>query len=153
MWVLYAFLGAVGAAFVAVFAKLGLKGVDPTLASAVRGVLMAGILVVIAAARGKFELLATRPFTGREWLFVALAGLAGALSWLFSFMALEAGPAGPASVIDRLSIVLVIILAALFLGEPLTAKSVAGASFIVLGALLVAKPELFDRLFAYLTVR
>ena len=83
MWVLYAFLAAGFAALVAIFGKIGLKGIDSTLATTVRGIIMALFLVCVAFAMRKFDGFSLHSFTGREWVFIILAGIAGALSWLF----------------------------------------------------------------------
>lgn len=137
MWILYAFLAAAFAALVAIFGKIGLKGIDSTLATTVRGIIMAAFLVCVAFVLRKFDGFSIHSFTGREWVFIVLAGIAGALSWLFYFSALRTGSAGAVSAIDRTSIVLVVILAALFLGEAFTWKIGVGAIFIALGAFLI----------------
>ncbi|HEY4511183.1 MAG TPA: EamA family transporter [Candidatus Paceibacterota bacterium] len=136
MWIFYALLAAVFAAAVAIFGKLGLKNIDPTLATTVRAVIMAAFLVATAFALQKFNGFSLSTFTGKEWLLVALAGIAGALSWLFYFTALKSGPAGGVAALDRLSVVFVVLLAALFLGEALTWKTILGAILITGGALL-----------------
>lgn len=136
MWIFYALLAAVFAAAVAIFGKLGLKALDPTLATAVRSVIMAGFMICAAFALGKFNGWNLQAFTGKEWLLIAGAGVAGALSWLFYFIALKEGPAAGVSALDRLSVVFVVILAAVFLGEALTWKTILGATLITTGALL-----------------
>src|SRR3989344_2525047 len=137
MWLFYAFLSAGFAALVAIFGKVGLKGIDSTLATTVRGIIMAVFLICVAFAMRKFDGFSLHSFTGREWLFIILAGIAGALSWLFFFSPLRMGSAGAVSAIDRLSIVFVVILAAIFLGEVFTWKIGLGAAFIALGAFLI----------------
>lgn len=137
-WIFYALLGAVTAALVAIFAKLGLAKIDATLASAVRGVIMAGFLVAATAALGKFNGFSLSSFTSREWFYIFLAGLAGALSWLFSFYALKYGPASGATAIDKLSLVFVVIAAAFIFGETITWKSALGVVLMIAGALLIA---------------
>jgi len=137
MWVIYAFLSAGFAALVAIFGKLGLKGIDPTLATTLRAIIMAGLLVAVSLAFRKFDGFSFGALTGREWSYIILAGVAGALSWLFYFTALRSGNAGAVSAIDRLSIVFVVILAALFLGETFTWKIGLGAGLIALGAFLI----------------
>ncbi len=136
MWIFYALLAAVFAAAVAIFGKLGLKAIDPTLATAVRSIIMAGFMVSAAFMLGKFNGWNLHTFTGREWFLIAGAGIAGALSWLFYFVALKTGPATGVSALDRLSVVFVVVLAAIFLGEALTWKTVLGALLITCGALL-----------------
>ena len=136
-WLPLAFLSSITAALVAIFGKLGLKEIDPTLATTVRSVIMAGCLVLLSASLGKLQSFSFSAFSLRDWTLIVLAGLAGALSWLFYFMALKFGPATNVVVIDRLSLVFVIVLAALFLGETLRWKSVVGAILMIIGAILI----------------
>ncbi len=135
-WIFYAIGSAVFAALVAIFGKIGLKGIDSTLATTVRSVVMAVFLVIVAFSLNKFETLGT--ITGKPLLFIILSGVAGALSWLFYFFAIKNGPVSGVVAIDKTSVAFAIILAALFLGESLTLKTVAGGALIVGGALLVA---------------
>lgn len=137
MWLLYAFLSSITAALVAIFAKLGLKGVDSTLATAIRSIIMAVFLVLVALFLKKFQGFNVNSFSNRDWLLIILAGVAGALSWLFYFAALKAGLATKVAAIDRLSLVFVIIFAALFLGEKLGWKAVVGAIMMVAGAVMI----------------
>ena len=138
MWIVYAFLGAITAAAVAIFAKLGLEKIDTTLATTVRGVIMAGFLVAMTAALGKFNGFSLSSFSGKEWMYIFIAGVAGALSWLFSFFALKYGPASGAVSIDKLSLVFVVIVAAFVFGESITWKSGIGVVLMTIGALLIA---------------
>ncbi len=138
MWLFYALLSAVTAALVAIFGKLGLKGIDTTLATTIRAIIMAGFLFFTALALKKFSGFSLASLSSREWAYIALAGVAGALSWLFYFFALKDGSVNGVVAIDRLSVVFAVVLAALFLGETLTWKVGAGAVLIVAGALLIA---------------
>ncbi len=138
MWLFYAFLASITAALVAIFAKIGLKDIDSTLATTIRGLIMAAFLVLISLSLKKFEGFSFNTFGGKEWLFIILAGISGALSWLFYFYALKHGDASKVSAIDRTSIIFVVILAALFLGEKLGIKAVAGAILMILGAILIS---------------
>ncbi|KKW22313.1 MAG: hypothetical protein UY71_C0002G0005 [Parcubacteria group bacterium GW2011_GWB1_52_7] len=137
MWLLFAFLSAIAAAGVAIFAKLGLQTIDSTLATTVRSVIMAGFLVIVSFLLKKFDGFSLTSFSSREWILIALAGIAGALSWLFYFFALKQGFASRVAAIDRLSLVFVVVLAAVFLGETLGWKSALGALLMVAGALLI----------------
>lgn len=137
MWVFYAFLSAVTAALVAIFGKLGLKNVDSTLATTVRSVIMAVFLLLVSGILGKFAGFSLATFSRSDWALIIASGIAGALSWLFYFFALKYGLATKVVVIDRLSLVFVILLAAVFLSESLTWRSVLGAILMVAGALLV----------------
>ena len=134
-WIPLALLGAVFAALVAIFGKIGLQGIDTTVATTVRAVIMAGVLVVVSLALGKVD-IAALPH-GRALLFITLSGIAGALSWLFMFSALKVGPAPGVSALDRLSVVFVLIFSVLFLGTQFTWKAALGAALIAGGAILM----------------
>ena len=137
MWMLYAAGSAVAAAAVAIFGKIGLKDIDPTLATIIRGVVMAVILVAAGFLLRKFEGFNPAIVGSKAWLFIFLSALAGALSWVLYFVALKTGPASAVAVIDKMSVVLIIIFAALFLGEALTIKSALGIVLTIAGALLI----------------
>ena len=137
MWILFALLSAFFAALVAIFGKLGLERIDPTLAATVRALIMAGFMILAVVVLKGSELGSVSTFSSREWLYIILAGLAGALSWLFYFIALAQGEAGNVAAIDRLSIVFIIVLAALFLGESLSIPAMLGAALVVVGASLI----------------
>ena len=137
MWMIYAGGSAVAASLVAIFGKIGLQGVDPTLATIVRGVIMAALLVLSGLVFGKFAGFSPAAFGGRAWVFIFLSAVAGASSWLLYFLALRTGPVSAVAVIDKLSVVLVILLAALFLGESLTVRSVFGIILTLAGTLLI----------------
>ena len=138
MWLIFALLSSVTAALVAIFAKLGLKDIDPTLATTIRSIIMALFLVAVSLSLRKFDSFSLSTFSSREWLLIVLAGVSGALSWLFYFVALKFGLATKVVVIDRLSLVFVIVLAALFLGEALSWKSVIGALLMIAGAIIIS---------------
>lgn len=134
-WIFFALLSAFFAALVAIFGKLGIKNIDTTLATTVRSVIMAGFLVITSLTLGKANLLGT--IDKKALIFIALSGVAGALSWIAYFIALKQGPATPVAALDRLSVVFVLFFAALFLGEQLTWKTGLGAGFVTLGAALM----------------
>ncbi len=138
MWLVLAFLSAATAALVAIFGKLGLKNVDPTFATTVRSLIMAVFLVVTSLFLGKFNNINFGSLSNRDWLLIVLAGVAGALSWLFYFGALKVGLATKVVVIDRLSLVFVVILAALFLGEALSWRVALGSVLMVAGAVIIS---------------
>ena len=135
-WIIFGLLSAGFAAPVAIFGKIGLKEVDSTIATTVRSVVMAAFLIITSFAIGKVGLLKT--INGKVLTYIILSGIAGALSWLFYFYALKTGPATGVVALDRLSIVFVVVLAAIFLGEGITVKSGIGAALMVGGALLMA---------------
>src|SRR3989338_1760571 len=130
MWLLYAFLSAFTAALVAIFGKLGMKNIDSTLATSIRAIIMAGFLFFVSLVFRKFNGFTFSSLNNKDWLLITLSGIAGALSWLFYFFALKYGGAGKVVAIDRLSIIFVILLAALFLGEGLTWRSIVGSVLI-----------------------
>lgn len=135
IWIIFALLAAVSAAGVAIFGKVGISNLDSTLATTVRAVIMAAFLVMVSLSFGKQHLLST--IDNKALAYIALSGVAGALSWLFYFFALKFGPASSVAALDRLSVVFVLILAALFLGEGLSVKSAAGALLLTIGAILM----------------
>lgn len=136
-WIIFALLSATSAALVAIFGKIGIAHVDSTLATTVRAVVMALFLVTLAFFTGKLTHLSS--LSGRPFQFILLSGIAGALSWLFYFLALKTGPVTGVAAVDRLSVVFVVVLAALLLGEGLTAKSILGVILLVGGAVLLIK--------------
>ncbi|MDD2913027.1 MAG: EamA family transporter [Candidatus Pacebacteria bacterium] len=135
IWILYALLAAVFAALVAIFGKIGIAGIDPTLATTVRAIIMATFLAIVTLLSGKWQTVST--ISGKLLFFIALSGIAGALSWLFYFVALKYGPASGVAALDRLSVVFVVVFAALFLAEALTLKVAIGAILITIGALFM----------------
>lgn len=136
-WMFWAFCSAGFAALVAIFGKVGIQNLDSTLATTVRSVIMAIFLLGVSLSLGKLKGFAVTSFSGKEWLFIALAGIAGALSWLFYFLALKGGPATGVVAIDRTSVIFVAVLAAVFLGEVFGWKQGVGVVLIALGAYLV----------------
>jgi len=142
MWILYAFLAAFFAALVAIFAKLGLQNVDPTLATTLRSLIMATFLLLVSLLLGKFNgFTFSTSLSGKEWALITLAGIAGSLSWLFYFFALKLGSASAVVAIDRLNLVFVIILAAIFLQEAITWHTLTGALLMVAGVLFISLKE------------
>ena len=136
MWTIYSLLSALFASLVAIFGKIGISKVDSTLATTVRACIMALFFVITSFALNKFTLIST--IDNRAFKFIFLSGLAGAFSWLFYFMALKAGPASGVAALDRLSVVFVFVLAAIFLQESFTIKGLIGALFVTVGAILLS---------------
>ncbi len=134
-WVLYGFLAGLSAALVAIFGKLGVKGLDSTLATTVRSGIMFGFLILVSLVLRKTQLLAT--IDRRALLWITASGIAGALSWLWYFLALKTGPVKSVAALDRLSVVFAILLAALFLGEGFGWKTAIGMVLIGSGAVLL----------------
>ena len=123
-----------------IFAKLGLKDVDANLLTAIRGITMAGIVFVVALSFGKVSWTALQSLTPRQWLFVMLSGVGGALSWIFFYQALAGGPTVSVTVIDKLSIVITALLAVLILSERVTVQMGIGLTLVALGTVLVSVP-------------
>lgn len=136
-WLIYALFSAVFAGLVGVFGKLGVRDVDSTLTTTVRAIIMALGLSLLVAVRGNFSEI--RNIDAKAWLFIVLAGAAGAASWLCYFRALQLGDAVQVAPIDKLSLVVTILLAALFLGENLTWGIGLGALLVLIGSLLVIR--------------
>lgn len=135
-YILFALLSAFFAALTTIFAKLGVRDVSSNLATAIRTVVILVLAWGIVFATG--EVTGLRSVQQRTWLFLILSGAATGLSWIFYFHALQNGPASVVVPIDKTSLAMVIVLAALFLNEPLTWKTVLGGGLVVLGAIVVA---------------
>jgi transporter family protein len=138
-WLLFALGSAFFAALTAVFAKLGVVGLNPDLATFVRTVVILLVTAVIVTLRG--EWLGPDALPPRAVAFLVLSAVATALSWLCYFRALDLGPVAGVVSVDKLSVVLVVFLAAFLPGERPTWHTVLGASLVALGALLVALPR------------
>jgi transporter family protein len=135
-WQLWALLSAVFAALTAIFAKVGVENVSADLATFIRTVVILATLALILATTGQFR--APGSISGRTYLFLVLSGLATGASWVCYFRALKLGNASQVAPIDKLSVVLVAIFGAVFLGENLSAANWLGVILIAAGALLVA---------------
>jgi bacterial/archaeal transporter family protein len=135
-WVFWALLSAVFAAATALLAKVGVAGVDSNLATAIRTSVILVFTWAIAIGLGKHNGLAL--IGRRSWVFLVLSGVCTGLSWLCYFRALQMGPASSVAPVDKLSVVLVIVFAAVFLGEKLTPLKIAGGSLVALGAVILA---------------
>jgi len=135
-WLLLAALSAFFAALVAIFAKIGLQGVDSTVGTAARAIVMTLFIVIFVISIGKGPQLTQ--FTSKDMGFIILSGVAGALSWLFYFAALKLADASKVAPVDRASVLIVMVLAALFLGEKITLKTATAGVLIFIGLLLLA---------------
>ena len=135
-WFYWALLSALLAGVTAVLAKVGVEGVNSNLATAIRTcvVVIFAWLLAIPALRE----VGLSSISRRTWMFLALSGLATGLSWICYFRALQLGKASQVAPVDKLSVVVAIVLAVLFLGERLSWKEGVGAGLIVAGALLLA---------------
>lgn len=144
-WIIYAVLAAVAAGAVGIFAKLGITGADATVATTLRGLSIAIFMGAAAFFLGKWETITS--VSARSIFFIILTGIVGGLSWLWGFMALQkGGGVTVVNAIDRMSLVLVLIFAAMFLGEGITWNKAIGVVLIVLGVILATttKEQLAD---------
>jgi transporter family protein len=137
-WFVFALLSAVFAALVAIFGKVGLQGMDSTTATMVRSVVMALFLIGVVVALGKTGGIEKITGDSEAMKWIVLSGVAGALSWLFYFLALQKGTVAQVVPVDRSSVAFALILAVLFLGEKVSLQSALGAALVVIGAILVA---------------
>lgn len=137
-WLIYALLSAISAAFVAILGKIGLQHLDANTATAIRAIVMAIFLVGVVAVQGKLNLINTFFNDKKALLIIALSGIAGALSWLFYFMAIKDGKVSQVAPIDKLSVVFTVVFAAVLFGEKISFLSGVGVVMIAAGAILVA---------------
>nr|WP_330369907.1 EamA family transporter [Butyrivibrio sp. NC2002] len=135
MWIVFALLSAIFAALTSILAKIGIEGVDSNLATAIRTVVVVGmawIMVFITHAQNGLSTIGKK-----SWIFLILSGLATGASWLCYYKALQMGEASKVVPIDKLSVVITLVLAFLFLHEQFTAKSILGCILIGVGTLLM----------------
>ncbi|MDD5910446.1 MAG: EamA family transporter [Clostridiales bacterium] len=135
MWFVCAILSAVFAAATSILAKVGIEGVGSNLATAIRTmvvVVMAWVMVLITNQQGGIS-----EITPKSWLFLCLSGLATGASWLFYYRAIQIGEVSKVVPIDKLSVVITLILAFVFLHEKFTWKSAVGSVLITAGTLIM----------------
>ena len=135
MWFVFAILSAIFAALTSILAKIGIEGVNSNLATAVRTivvVLMAWFMVFITGNQNGIV-----DISKKSWIFLILSGLATGASWLCYYKALQLGEASKVVPIDKLSIVITIVLAFIFLGEQITLKTLIGCCLIIIGTFVM----------------
>lgn len=135
MWFVFAILSAIFAALTSILAKIGIEGVNSNLATAVRTivvVLMAWFMVFITGNQNGIV-----DISKKSWIFLILSGLATGASWLCYYKALQLGEASKVVPIDKLSIVITILLAFIFLGEQIILKTLIGCCLIVIGTFIM----------------
>ena len=139
-WILLGLISALGAAGVAIFGSIGLSKVNSTLATTLRSIIMATMLVVITLLTGQLQTVwrGGSNLDNRAWFYIVLAGLAGATSWLAYFAALKLGVTSKVAAIDRLSVAFVFLLSILFLGETHSWRGWLGLFLLVGGVYLIA---------------
>ena len=135
MWWIYALLSALFAALTAILAKIGIKGVDSNLATAIRTVVILVLAWGIVYFRGGLDQIGL--LTRTNLVFLGLSGVATGLSWIFYFRALQLGKVSQVAPVDKLSVALAIILSVIFLGEKLTWHTGLGAALIISGTLVL----------------
>jgi len=135
-WQIWALLSAAFAALTAIFAKVGVEGINSDLATLIRTGIVLAALALILFATG--QLSNPGPMSGKSWLFLLLSGLGTGASWLCYFRALKLGPATLVAPIDKLSVVLVAVFGVVFLGERPSLYGWIGIALIATGAVLIA---------------
>jgi transporter family protein len=134
-WVFFALLSALFAALTAIFAKVGLKNVDSDLATAIRTAII--LLITWSIVLFKKSANELPSLSKSNWLFLVLSAIATGLSWLFYYRALQLGKVSEVSVIDKGSLLFIVLLSFLFLKEPLTPKLLLGAGLVCAGMLII----------------
>jgi transporter family protein len=135
MWKFYALLSALFAALTAILAKVGIKGINGNLATAIRTTIVLFLAWGIVLFSGHLKEI--KEMSRANLLFLILSGIATGLSWIFYFKALETGHVSKVAPIDKLSIVLVMILAFIFLHEPMDIKTISGGILILAGTIIL----------------
>jgi bacterial/archaeal transporter family protein len=138
-WLIYALLSALAAAFVGIFGKIGMKEIDSNLATAVRSVVMTLLLAGFCWATGAWS--KANSIHSKALGMIVLSGLAGAISWLFYFKAIQIGSVSQVAPIDKLSMPLAVVLAVLVLGDRPTAANWVGVGLIAVGGYLAGLPR------------
>ena len=137
MWKYYALLSALFAALTAILAKIGLKGINSNLATAIRTVIILLLAWGIVVFSGETRDL--KHLSRQNLIFLILSGMATGLSWIFYFKALSTGPVSKVAPIDKLSVALTICLSAVLLKEPLDSKTIIGGLLILAGTFVLIR--------------
>ena len=138
VWIIYALLSALAASLVSIFGKIGLQGIDTNTATTIRAVIMALFLIGLILIQGKLHDIKPILLNSKALLYIVFSGIAGALSWLFYFIALKNAKVSQVVSLDRMSIVFALLLAFFILGEKISLKAGIGAALIVVGGILIA---------------
>lgn len=137
MWLIFAILSSVFAALTSILAKIGIDGVNSNIATAIRTAVvlaLSWLMVFVTGAQSGIS-----EINKRNWMFLILSGLATGASWLCYYKALQIGEASKVIPIDKMSVVLTLILAFIFLHEQFTAKTLVGIIFLTIGTILMIK--------------
>jgi transporter family protein len=135
MWWIYALLSAFFAALTAIFAKVGIKGVDTDLATAIRTIVILIIAWGIAYFKGGLSTI--HSLSRENIIFLCLSGIATGLSWIFYFKALQLGKVSQVAPVDKLSVAIAIILSVIFLNEKVSVQGFVGAGLIIAGTIVL----------------
>ena len=135
MWAIFAILSAIFAALTSILAKVGIEGVNSNLATAVRTIVVVLMAWFMVFATGNQNGIVD--ISKKNWIFLILSGLATGVSWLCYYKALQLGEVSKVVPIDKLSIVITIILAFIFLGEQITLKTLIGCCLIIIGTFVM----------------
>ena len=135
MWWIYALLSAFFAALTAIFAKIGIKNIDSDLATAIRTIVILFLAWGIVMFKGALNGVAS--LSKMNLMFIVLSGVATGLSWIFYFRALQLAPVSKVAPVDKLSLAFAIVLAVIFLGEPLSWKTAFAALLIIAGTIIM----------------
>jgi len=135
MWLVYALLAAVFASLTAIFAKIGIEGVNSNLATAIRTIVVVVIAWAIVFMTGRHSEITA--ISQKSWIFLILSGCATGASWLFYYRALQIGQVSKVVPVDKLSVVITMVLAFIILRETVDAKAVIGGILIGTGTLLL----------------
>lgn len=135
MWWIYAILSAFFASLTAIFAKIGITGVNSNLATAIRSVIILLVAWGIVLARSEYKGIPA--LSRHNLIYLVVSGLTTGLSWIFYFKALQVGKVTQVAPVDKLSIALTIVLSVIFLGESLTLKTAIGVLLIIIGTVVL----------------
>lgn len=138
LWLVFALMSAITASLVSIFGKIGLQSTDANTATAVRSIIMAVFLCIVITFQGKISTIPELISNKKIFIWISLSGIAGALSWMFYFLALKYGPVAKVAPIDKLSVVIAVILSVVILGENLSRGTIMGVVFITIGVIIIA---------------
>lgn len=138
LWLIFAIFSAIFASLVAILGKIGLKSVDANTATAIRAIIMAIFLFFVVVFQGNLSKIPEIISNKKTFSFIVLSGIAGALSWLFYFLALKFGTVSKVAPIDKFSVVIATALSVIFLGEKISKLNGLGVGLIAIGAIIVA---------------
>lgn len=137
-WLFYAILAAITASLASIFTKIGVANLSPSLAGTIKAIIMALFFIGVSSFRGDFSSVGELFTYKKDFIYLVLTGVCGALSWLFMNIALKHGKVTQVAPIDKMSVVLTVIIACLFLKESLSIKALIGVVMIGVGSVLVA---------------